>query len=334
MAGRSVTTAVALVLAAAGVGLVAASRVPAETMRASTKETSETFVLPPRDELIFLSIGYRSAVADYLWAHVLVTQGLRLHEKRRYETITRYLNAIMDLDPSFREPYRLADTLTTMQTVSATVDDIREVRRLLERGVEQFPNDAELWLTLGQFVTFVAPGSYLQKEHPEEAQRWRTEGASYLARAAELGSQDASIAWRAIGGVGHLHKAGETRATMRFIERAMAVTEDAELREHLGKQLGALLGEEAARKQHLRRARLEQVWRASYPTLSLVGVHALAPPFDAAACAGGAIAPGAESPRCATTWAEWNARVDAEIEEELLRSAPEPPAAPEAPAAP
>jgi hypothetical protein len=116
---------------------------------------------------------------------------------------------------------------------------------------------------------------------------------------------------------------------VRFIRRAMAVTEDAELREHLAKQLAALEGEEAARKQKLRRERLEAVWRSAYPTVSLVAVQALGPPFDPAACAGGAISPGAASPRCATTWAEWNARVDAEIEEELLRSPPEPPTDPQ-----
>ncbi len=312
-----------------GALIIAAVRSPAEATRASTKETGETYPLPPRDELLFLSMGYRAAAADLAWAHVLVTQGLRLGERRRFETVTRYLDAVMTLDPSFREPYRLADTLTTMQTVSATAEDVRVVRRLLERGVEQFPNDAELWLNLGQFVTWIAPASYLDAVDPEEAQRWRREGAAYLARAAELGSEDATIAWRAIGGVRQLHKAGELAATARFIERALAVTEDAELREHLGKQLAALQGDQAARKQRVRRQRFEEVWRGTYPTVPLSAVHAAGPPFDPAACAGGAVAPDAEEVLCATTWAAWNARVDADLDEQSRRElAMAPPAAP------
>lgn len=300
-------------LASLGALAIATTRPVAAGVHDAVQETSESFTLPPSEQLAILSLGYREALADYLWAHVLVTQGLRLKDRRRFETVTQYLDAITSLAPHFRDPYLLVDTLTTVQAKAATVEEVREVRRLLERGVERFPNDAEMWLSLGQFVTFIAPATYLQDEHPEEAERWKREGAQYLARAAELGSQDANIAWRAIGGVRHLHKAGETQATIRFIQRAMAVTEDEELRAHLGKQLAALLGQEAARRQQARRERFEEVWRTAYPTLSVTAVLAAGPPFDAALCAGGALSPHANDVACATTWPEWNERVDAEL---------------------
>lgn len=311
----------ALAVAVLGAVGVAANRATAVAVREAAQETSETYALPPPDQLVVLSMGYRAAIADYLWAHVLVTQGLRLKERRRFETIVSYLDAITTLDPSFIEPYRLADALTTVQVKAASVEEIRAVRRLLEQGVEHHPNDAELWLTLGSFVTYVAPTSYLQKVDAEEAQRWRREGADYLARAAELGSHDATIAWQAIGGVRQMHRAGELQASVRFLRRAMAVTEDAELRAHLSKQLGALLGEEEAHKAAARRSRFEEMWRASYPTLSITAVHAAAPPFDPAACAGGTLALLATEPTCATSWPAWYERVDAELTElELFRA--------------
>lgn len=316
-------------LAVVGIAAIATARPAAVATHEAVHETSESFALPPPDQLAILSFGYRDTLADYLWAHVLVTGGLRLKDRRRFETVTRYLDAITSLAPDFREPYLLVDTLTTVQAKAATIEDIREVRRLLERGVERFPNDAEMWLSLGQFVTFIAPTSYLQDEHPEEAERWRREGAAYLARAAELGSEDATIAWRAIGGARHLHKAGERQATIRFIQRAMAVTEDAELRAHLSKQLAALVGQEAARRQQARRQRFEEVWRTSYPTLTITAVLSAGPPFDAARCAGGTLSPHATEIACATSWPEWNARVDAELLElEVLAPPPEGPIAP------
>lgn len=316
-----------LVVAGLGVLAIATTRPAAVATHEAVQETSESFTLPPSEQLGVLSLGYREALADYLWAHVLVTQGLRLKDRRRFETVTQYLDAITSLAPDFRDPYLLVDTLTTVQAKAATAEDVREVRRLLERGVARFPNDAEMWLSLGQFVTFIAPASYLQDEHPEEAARWRREGAAYLARAAELGSQDASIAWRAIGGARHLRNAGETQATISFIQRAMAVTEDEELRAHLSKQLAALVGQEAARRQQARRQRFEEVWRTSYPTLSITAVLSAGPPFDAARCAGGALSPHAGDVACATGWPDWNERVDAEL---LALEASAPP--PESPA--
>ncbi len=299
----------AVVLTAAFV--VGGTRYRAEDARRRAKETSETFLLPPAAQLKRASLGYRAALADYLWAHVLVTQGLRLGERRRFETITSYLETITELDPDFREPYLLADALTTMQAKAADADDIRAVRRLLEKGAKRFPNDPEVWLALGQFVVYVAPGAYLKD--PEEQSRWRLEGSAYLERAAALGSHDPSVAWRAIGGARPLFQAGERAATIRFYERALAVTTDDELRRDLEGRLAGLLGQREIDLRRGRRQRFEKVWRETYPSWSLTGVLIGGPPFDPFACAGHSAAPASESIECATTWPEWNRIVDDEL---------------------
>jgi len=303
--------ALALAVVVAATLTVRSVRWRAEAARSAAKDTSETFLLPPAEELARMSLGYRSALADYLWAHVLVTQGLRLGERRRFETITDYLDTITSLDPDFRELYILTDTLTTMQTKSASLDDIYAVRRILEKGTAQFPNDAEMWLVLGQFVVYVAPASYL--EDPAEQKRWRLEGAAYLGRAAELGSHDASIAWRAIGGARSLREAGERQATIRFYQRALAVTMDPELRADLERLLAPLLGERAMELRRARRTRFQQIWQAQYPMCSLTSVFIAGPPFDPAKCAGGTAADAWGTIDCAMTWSEWNELVDAEL---------------------
>jgi hypothetical protein len=315
----------ALALAGGAVALDLQAR--AEVARAAAKETTEEFLLPPPEQLARASLGYRAALADYLWAHVLVTQGLRLNERRRFATITDYLTAITHLDPDFREPYRLADTLTTMQTKSATVEDLRAARRVMERGAERFPDDAEIHLVTGQFLAFVAPASYL-RDRPDEASEWRLAGARYLARAAELGSHDASIAWRAIGGAGTLHRAGERQATIDFYVKALAVTEDEELAANIRRHLAGLLGEAAADRERQRRATFEALSRRGYPSAPPSLVLAGGPPFDPASCAGGTASSRWGEARCATSWRDWVPRMDAQLEAELL----EPPAPPSAPA--
>lgn len=322
---------VAATLAALAVIGVAAVRAPAEAMRAAAKESDESFLLPPPQQLVRSSLGYRAAVADYLWAHILVTQGLRLGERRRFSTVTEFLDAITTLDPDFREPYLLTDALTTMQAKSATQDDIRTARALLERGANRFPNDAAIWQGLGEFVVYVAPISYLTD--PQEQDQWRRDGAAFLGRAAELGSEDAKIAWRALGGARAFQRSGERQATIRFYTRALAVTQDPELRAELERRLAPLLGEETAEAWRARRTRFEAIWKEHYRDSSLTGVLIGGPPVAFASCAGGTAAPESESPSCATTWAQWTERVDREAREQSRIEASVPNDAPPAPSA-
>jgi hypothetical protein len=153
--------------------------------RRRVKETSEVALLPPPEQVVSLSLGYRAALADVLWARVLVTQGLRRMEKRRFEELPMLLDAINELDPTFRDPYLYAAALMTLQGAPPTREEVLKTRAILERGAKNRPLDAEVWLALGQFVAFMAPNSYLTDE--DEKRQWRVEGAKMLARAAELG---------------------------------------------------------------------------------------------------------------------------------------------------
>jgi tetratricopeptide (TPR) repeat protein len=289
----------ALAFAVAG-GLIASVRAPLAERERRVKETSDVYVLPGPDEVVRLSLGYRAALADYLWASVLVTQGLRTQEKRRFENLTRYIDAINALDPQFRDPYRLADALITFQANTTPHAEVLKVREILERGVKNRPLDGELWLGLGQFLAFIAPASkYLESE--SETQEWREAGARYLARAAELGGENANISWQAIGGVGILNRAGERDAAIRFLRRTLAVTDDDELKEKIRPQLEALMGEEQRELYQRREAAFVELWREDLPFVSKAKMLLLGPPPNPAYCAGGAHALEAA---CATTWRE------------------------------
>jgi len=274
---------------------------------AAVKERDDTYFLPPPRHVSLLSLGYRAAVADALWAHVLVSQGLHSFEHRRFQNLAQLYDVVYELDPAWQTPYLLADALFTFQVSGVPpLADVLKAREILERGAKQLPNDAEIWLNLGQFVGFVAPPSYLADSHPELAQQWRVEGAQMLARAAELGAGELSnVSWQAIGGASVLERAGEREAAIRFLERTRAVTDDPELRQYVEQKLARLLGERWAEG----RLRVENAARdyalATLPALGRTSFAVLGPPYDGASCAG---PERADEPRCATSWAEWARR--------------------------
>ena len=291
-------------------GLVLASAATVSAVRGSladihhrVKEESDVYVLPPPDQVETLSLGYRSAVVDLLWSHVLVSQGLHTFEKRRFENLSLFLDSINELEPTFRPPYVLADALFTFQGFEPSHDEVVKARAVMERGTRELPLDGEIWLTLGQFVGFIAPSSYLTDE--QEQQRWRLDGAQMLARAAELGGENASLTWQTLGAAGIFHRAGQRDAEIRLRLRALAVTDDAELKERLLRELGKLLSEEQKETSiNLEKKRVE-LWRRDLPFVSKSTMLLLGPPVEPARCAG----PGHDGdPACAFSWRSWAER--------------------------
>jgi tetratricopeptide (TPR) repeat protein len=297
----SFVTGALMVLAAVGVASV---RAPLAAMERRVKETSDVYFLPPPEHVAALSMGYRSALADVLWAHVLVSQGLRMMEKRRFENLTRLLDSINELDPTFRDPYLYADALITLQVGETPREEVLKAREILERGARNRPLDGEVWLALGQFVAYVAPGSYLTDA--EEKKRWRIEGAKMLARAAELSGPDSEIGWQAIGGASILARAGERDAAIRFLERALAVADDEELKQHIAGKLAALVEDKLAEAYKRRQDELRKLREKDLPFVGRTRFLVLGPPFDAALCAGGERR---DDPRCATSWPDWAERL-------------------------
>ncbi|MBK8253337.1 MAG: hypothetical protein IPK82_11815 [Polyangiaceae bacterium] len=297
---------------AVAIPLITLVRHPAAETHRLVKETSDVYVLPPPAAVVRLSLGHRAAMADYLWAGVLVEQGLHSVSKRRYENLFKQIEAINELDPTFREPYLVVEALTVFLAKGATEDDIRQARVVLERGVHNLPNDPEILIAAGSFIGLMAPSSYLSD--PEEKARWKLDGAEYLARAAELGGDKNQFGWQALSGFGLLRKAGKNRQAITFLQNALAGTDDEELRAHIKALMDKMAqNEDAFDQAEQRRAfaafrkrqdQFDEIWRTAYPLASKTGVLVMGPPYDAAFCSGGTQR---TSPRCAFTWAQWAA---------------------------
>ncbi len=277
------------------------------------KEKQDVYFLPAPEHLTVLSLGYRAALADILWAHVMVSQGLHTFERRRFDNLLLLYDAINELAPTWRSPYLFADALITFQSSVTPYEEVVKAREILERGVKHRPQDAEIWLNLGQFVAFMAPSSYID-DKPEIAARWRVEGAHYLARAAELSGDTSNIGWQALGGASVLAKAGELDAAIRFWQRAYAVTDDETLREDIRRKIARysaeLDNEKLTLKFDLYRRRDEafkQLVIGELPFIRRTTALVLGPPPQPRRCAG---LPQDGSPHCATNWRQWAERYD------------------------
>jgi hypothetical protein len=274
-AANVVLSAIAVV-AAAGVGFVQ-PRIAA-TMHA-VKEREDVYVLPPPGELRVMSLGYRNAGADLLWAKLLVQYGTHWAEKREFPDLPRYLDAILALEPDYAPLYKFADTLIVYRPPRGTEADVRIARRFLERGIRERPFDHDVWHHYGQFLAFLAPSFLTSKE---ETDRWRKEGAEALFHAVDLGADpDAAISAATL-----LNRFGEHKATIENLRRAYALTDDPNTRTELSQKLERL--EATAEREMAERDMkfIESRWRKDYPFISRGEYLMIAPFTDPLRCTG------------------------------------------------
>jgi hypothetical protein len=252
----------------------------------------DAYLLPPPAQTRMLSLGYRAALADLIFGHVLVSAGIHLSEKRLFEFADLYLEAVTELDPKFRDPYRYSDAILTLQSVRAPEESYRKARKLLLRGTEAFPYDQALWASAGQFLAYLAPG---QLSDPKEAAEFKQDGARLLARACELIGKNENIPHHCVTAAALFSEAGNRASAQTFLEKLLIVSDDPEIRELAQAKLAAM-GVKAQTQ------RFEQLRRDDLPFVSHEGLAALGPRFDPAACAGKGARDADEA--CATSFRE------------------------------
>jgi tetratricopeptide (TPR) repeat protein len=295
--GPTIAAVVALLASMLVIGLV---RPRAAASVAAVREESDSYPLPPPDQLEVVSLGYRSAAADLIWAYVMVAQGLRLSQHRRFEHGERYFQSIFALEPTYRRPYLLLDTILTFGSTKGTPEDAWAARRLFEFGLAQRPTDAQLHVQAGSFMAYLAPGLLPESEH----QAWRLAGANLLLRAAELGATEATT-WSGLAGVAVLNRNGQREAAIAYLERVFEINEDPAIRNEIARQLRGLKGEETLDRAQASARRFETAWRSDLPFISRPMMLLVGPAADPAACAGAGH--GAEV-ACARDWRSWTER--------------------------
>jgi tetratricopeptide (TPR) repeat protein len=266
---------------------------------AKLKTSRDVYTLPAPQQTVVLSLGYRAALADLIYAHVLVSYGLHFQEKRLFETVGQYLKTINELDPKFGTPYLFADTLLTLQPKAPPLEHYVMAREILLRGTRERPFDALLWMSAGQYLAYLAP-PHLPSEQQKNA--WQREGAQLLTRACELQSDDENIPYQCIVAAGMLNRSGMHEANIQFLERFLAVNDDPEVRARAESYLRKALKAQGKEMVELHSRRFREAWKADLGFASQDMALVVGPGFDPAAC----VQPpgGVELEGCATAWRE------------------------------
>ncbi len=243
------------------------------------KLQGDIYMLPPPNEVRALSLGYRAAAADALWAKLLVEYGTHWAEHRPFEDAPKYMEAILALDPAYPQVYKYAETLLVYRPPRGTLQDWYLARTFLERGTRERPYDAEAWLHYGQFLAFGSTSFVTDKA---ELDGYREQGARAIVRAVELGAD----ADRTITAATLLSRYGKRDAAIRDLTRAYVLADSERDRQEIAQKL-AVLGATPDRDEVEHNMRvIESRWRDEFNFLPRDAYMLLGPMNDPARCAG------------------------------------------------
>jgi hypothetical protein len=267
----------ALLVALAGVVGIAVVQPTLASNTHKLRQRDDVFLLPPPAQLRAMTLGYRAAATDILWAKLILEYGLHAQEKRPFPDVTRYVDGIIAIEPDFPLLYDFVDTIIMYPAPpGATEEDARITRRYLERGTRERPNDPKVWLHYGQFIAFLAP-TFLKERR--EIDEWRHDGALAMAHAVELGADtERSLAVSTM-----LSNAGERKATIEHLQRAYAMTDDPQIREQFLLKLRVLQADADAERAV---TFVERTLRSRYPFLPRGAGLLIGPSRPATTCAG------------------------------------------------
>jgi hypothetical protein len=197
-------------------------------------QRDDVFLLPPPDQLRVMTLGYRAAGADMLWAKLVLEYGIHGQEKRQFPDVTRYIDGVIALEPDYPALYDFVDTiLVYTPPPGGTAEDARTARRYLERGMQERPYDGKFWVHAGQFIAFIGPAFI---KEPKESEQWRVDGAKIIAKGVELGGDT----YRSLAVTTILGHAGEREAQIEHLQRAFAVSDSPEDRAQFLRKLRSL----------------------------------------------------------------------------------------------
>lgn len=284
MSTRGLAPGAAMLLVAVGAVASIASVRPglAEDFEQLDRE-STVYALPEPEKLSVFTLGYKAAAADLLFGSTLVESGIHFAEHRVFEDLDKYLWAIVSLEPRFYDVYYFADSLLTLSTVEMPAENFVKARRLIEKGLELFPDEPQLWLSSGQFLAYSAPQRIPDSEDKSE---WRAAGARVIHHACEIWPRDTPLPIGCVGSARYLSENGEREAEIRSLERMIAVSDDQKVRAQAMTRLAELSNSRDARKRQERLEALAAEQRADFPGLSESRYQLLTPPADPTACVG------------------------------------------------
>ncbi len=256
-----IVTAVMAVLALVGAGSIASASLQwARNLRAGWPPEADTYYLPSSRSLRLMSLGHTELAADLIAARSNVYFGTQLsnHGARRW--LFRYIETAVDLDPKFHRLFVSGAAMIVYSGKKMTLDAFEHANALLERGIESFPYDWEIYFQLGFNLMFEMP-QLADKDDPRAA-KWRQRGVEALQQAALF---EGVPYWLPNLVARMLTKRGSEEMAIKHLEQAYAVTSSEEARQQIRHKLVGLRGKQMASELEDARHRYQEMVEKRYP---------------------------------------------------------------------
>ena len=225
----------------------------------------DRYYLPPAEWLRAFSLGYTEAAADMVWVKTIVYFGEKMGAEEKGEGAHHMMNYLMTataLDPKFRSCYTAGSSLTLFQAHGRVVRrSIEMAFELLEKGRKEFPDDGEIFFSLG-FMHYYEMARFLSDDPEDpEAKKHRELGRYYIGRSALM---PGAPPYASMLAATLMMKGGIDAAVLEHL-KAMLIRETdpsirkeliAKIRSEAGKVVDADIDETE---------RIQQAWRADMP---------------------------------------------------------------------
>lgn len=230
----------------------------------------------------FATLGYREAAADVLFIRLTGYFGSR-HAAAK--AMAPLVEAVVALDPRYQRIYEFG---AMAMTIAAGADQDIYLRAIavLERGIEEFPNDWKIPNLAGQMYT-----QDLQSDNPSQQRQWEEKGLMLVESSLRKpGASPEAATWAATMRT----KLGQHERAARELREMILLTPDPAARERLIAKLNTLeksdqaeLAAELYEHQRLLEDERSRNRPSIPPTMYVVlGPH-IAPGFDMANLATG-----------------------------------------------
>ena len=236
-------------------------RLDARTQYRGTLTDEDLYYTPAPSALPLLSLGYRRAAAALMWVQALQYFGEQVGHGGQLRFLLQRADAVLALDPTFREVYVWIAIAIVYNSTSITRQDIETSNRYLERGIRQFPRDGELKYMLAFNYAIELPS---WSDDAEQKRRWRRRAAELFAESAGLpgAPQDAALMAVEMG-----KRGGDRALAIAYTRRLLARESDDSVRDRLVERLSMLTSREEADQADADRQRLLSAWRRDWPYL-------------------------------------------------------------------
>jgi hypothetical protein len=218
----------------------------------------EVLYAPSGQTFEILSFGFKTLSADLLWIRCLQFFTGRERTYRVPEQIKPYVDALLVVDPEFKEAYRWAGAAVLMNALGgATNAQVELANGYLKQAMARYPREYDWPYNIGMNYAFWTPSGEKKKEMMRL-------GAQYFERAAQLPGAPPQTA-TLIAAL--IMDDNDPSAMIRFVEQAYLVESDPEIKKMLAIRLRNAgvkdVAERAARRER-QRARWQE---GSYPYL-------------------------------------------------------------------